>query len=105
MMPRVTFITADGREMVVARAAGTLMEAALDHGVPGIDAECSGVGSCGTCHVHVAAPWLERVGPASASERDVLELHPHVASCSRLACQVVLSPEHDGLIVRVPPRG
>lgn len=103
-MATITFQTADGRCIVAAVAAGSLLEAARDHDVPGIHGDCGGVGSCGTCHVHVAGVWLGKTGTASDDELVVLEQQPHFAPCSRLCCQVEVTPELNGLLVIVPPQ-
>ncbi len=47
-MLKVTFVTPDGREIVIENAIGTLMEVAIAHNIPGIDADCRGVCSCAT---------------------------------------------------------
>lgn len=103
-MPRVTFITPNGEEVVVDDASGNLMSTAVDHGVDGIDGDCGGVGSCATCHVHIQAEWLGRVGAATETERDTLEFEEGVSECSRLGCQVELTSKLDGLVVRVVSR-
>lgn len=80
----------------------TLMIAAVRAGAPGIDADCGGSMVCGTCHVYVDEGWLDRLPTQSAMERDLLEFSPNAAPNSRLACQIVLGPEHDGMGVRTP---
>ena len=62
-MPKVIFIEHDGtRHEVQATAGLSLMRAAVDNGVPGIDADCGGECACATCHVYVEAGWFERTG-------------------------------------------
>lgn len=100
-MPKVTYITPSGEEHVVADAQGTLMEAAVAEGVEGIGGDCGGVANCATCHVHIDPAWAERVGSAEDAETDILELEDTTTEHSRLGCQVELTPEMDGLIVRV----
>ncbi len=100
-MPKITYITPDGEEVVVENASGDLMSAAVESGVEGIAGDCGGVCSCGTCHVHIDPAWLERVGTATDVEQDMLELEEGFAEASRLGCQVELTPELDGLVVRV----
>jgi 2Fe-2S ferredoxin len=102
LMSKITFITADGNETILENARGTLMEAALDCGIAGIGGDCGGVGSCGTCHVHIAPEWMECVGSASEFERDVIDLQQNASHCSRLGCQIELTKKLDGLVVRVP---
>jgi len=102
-MPKVTFITADGEQVVVKNAQGTLMEAAVEHKVEGIVGDCSGVGSCGTCHVCIVPEWMDCAGPTSELERDVIG-QQYIMPGSRLACQINLTEKLDGLVVHVPPR-
>ncbi|MEI9887568.1 MAG: 2Fe-2S iron-sulfur cluster-binding protein [Rhizomicrobium sp.] len=104
-MPIVTFVAPDGREITVKAAGGrSLMEAAVAAQVPGIDADCGGACSCATCHVHVNAAWLERVGPPGATESQMLEFDGNVTERSRLACQITLTDALDGIAVTVVGR-
>lgn len=102
-MTRITFITHDGtRHPIEAAGEQSLMQSAMDNGVPGIDADCGGSCACGTCHVIVADTWQERVGTAGEEERSLLEFTPEPQPGSRLACQVQVRPELDGLEVHLP---
>ena len=103
-MARITYTTPDGDEVVVDESTGTLMTAAVQNQVKGIDGDCGGVCSCATCHVHIDPAWIERVGPPNESEAAMLELDDHVTPASRLGCQVSIRPELDGLKVRVVGR-
>jgi ferredoxin, 2Fe-2S len=102
-MPKVTFITQDGSEIVVNDARGNLMEIATDNDVEGITGDCGGVCSCSTCHVYIPEEWQERVGPAEGQELDTLEFNDHRRPNSRLGCQIELSDDLDGLVVEVAP--
>jgi len=77
------------------------MSAAVDNQVDGIPGDCGGVAACATCHVHVDPEWIEKVGPATQIEKGLLDLEFEVSECSRLGCQVNLTAEHEGLVVRV----
>ncbi len=103
-MAKITFITPSGEVRAVERTDGSLMEAAVQNEVDGIDADCGGVCSCATCHVHVEPEWTNRVGPASPMEMALLELQDNANERSRLACQVRISEALDGLVVRVVGR-
>lgn len=103
-MPKVTYITPGGEERVVEDATGTLMSAAVANQVDGIDADCGGVGSCGTCHVRVDPEWLDVVGTATEDERNLLQFEDNATANSRLSCQVKLRRKHDGLVVHVVGR-
>jgi 2Fe-2S ferredoxin len=103
-MARITFITPVGQSAEIEATDGSLMEAATRNGVAGIDGDCGGVCSCATCHVHVAPEWMEKVGCAGDLEKSLLELQDGASERSRLACQIKVRPELDGLIVNVVGR-
>jgi 2Fe-2S ferredoxin len=102
-MGRVTYIEHDGTEHVIAVEDGmSIMEAAVQNGVPGIDADCGGQCACATCHVHVDTAWIDHVGAAGEMEDELLNLAPERDDASRLSCQITMSPGLDGLVVRIP---
>ena len=102
-MPKITFIDAQGTSRTVeAETGSTVMEVAVSHGVPGIDAECGGACACATCHVYIRPEWLDRVGPALGNEKEMLDFALDVRGDSRLACQITVSPQLDGLVVGMP---
>jgi ferredoxin, 2Fe-2S len=104
-MSKITFMQPDGTAQVVEAAPGlTVMEAAKLNSVAGIDAECGGACACATCHVYVDAAWQAAVGKPSAMEEDMLDFAFDVQDASRLACQIKVTPELDGLVVRVPAK-
>ncbi|MEM9623792.1 MAG: 2Fe-2S iron-sulfur cluster-binding protein [Pseudomonadota bacterium] len=99
----VTFVLADGTEQHVQVSSGeTLMDAALDNGVPGIIAQCGGGCTCCTCHCWVQQPWLQQLPEPHQDEVDMLEYAWGLAVGSRLACQVVVTPRLNGIRVCVP---
>eukprot|EP00566_Odontella_aurita_P018066 CAMPEP_0113540130 /NCGR_PEP_ID=MMETSP0015_2-20120614/8311_1 /TAXON_ID=2838 /ORGANISM="Odontella" /LENGTH=328 /DNA_ID=CAMNT_0000439903 /DNA_START=79 /DNA_END=1065 /DNA_ORIENTATION=+ /assembly_acc=CAM_ASM_000160 len=67
-----------------------------------IECACSGIMACSTCHVVIDPKWHERVGKACEDEQDMLDLAYGPRETSRLGCQVVLTKEMDGLVVRIP---
>jgi len=103
-MPKITFIEADGVEHIVAVAEGTTaMQAALHNAVPGIEGACGGQAACATCHVFVDPAWLSVTGPAESEiETGMLQLAEEVRPNSRLACQITLTADLDGLVLRMP---
>lgn len=104
-MPRITFIEHNGTEHQVDAASGlSLMRAAVDHGVPGIDADCGGECACATCHVYVAEEWRPAVGEPEPMEEDMLDFAYDVRPGSRLSCQIRVTDALDGLVVEVPER-
>lgn len=102
-MPKITFIEKNGTEHVVDAAAGlSVMEAAVKRMVPGIDADCGGACACATCHVYIDAAWADKVGKPEAMEESMLDFAYEPKENSRLSCQIRVSAELDGLIVRLP---
>ena len=102
-MPQVNFITHDGEPYVVEGTSGeSVMAAAVGNGVPGIDADCGGGCSCGTCHVIVDPAWSDRTGKPSPMEDGLLGFVPERTDTSRLSCQITLGESLDGLVVRLP---
>lgn len=102
-MPTVHFIAFDGtRHTVSAQAGQSLMRAALDNGVPGIDGDCGGAAACGTCHVYVGQAWFDKLGTIESSEDGMLEFTDCRQPSSRLACQIRMTPEIDGIEVSLP---
>jgi ferredoxin, 2Fe-2S len=104
-MPTITFLDAHGAARTVEAAVGsTVMEAAIRHAVPGIEAECGGACACATCHVYVADEWIAKTGKAQPMEEDMLDFAFEVKPVSRLSCQIKLTAELDGLVVTTPAR-
>jgi ferredoxin, 2Fe-2S len=102
-MAKITYIEFDGTEHVVDVKNGlSVMEGAVKNNIPGIDADCGGACACATCHVYVAPDWLEKTGSQSAMEESMLDFAENVEPNSRLSCQIKVSDELDGLIVRMP---
>jgi 2Fe-2S ferredoxin len=103
-MPKITFISADGVKRSVEAAEGlSAMEAAVQNLIPGIDADCGGQCACATCHVYVDDPWFAKTGgPRTDQERQMLEVTDNREENSRLACQIKITHELDGLVLRTP---
>lgn len=103
-MAVVTYIEHDGVEHQVEVANGdSVMQGAMRKNLPGIVAECGGGLACATCHCYVDDAWIERVGPASDMELQMLDFSSNeTRPGSRLSCQIVLSDALDGLVVRLP---
>ena len=102
---KISYVDINGREHIVSATVGaTLMETARDNGVPGIDADCYGGCSCGTCHVFVDDEWFDDLDSPGPLEEATLELSLDVRPFSRLSCQIRVREELDGLVVYVPRR-
>jgi ferredoxin, 2Fe-2S len=104
-MVKITYIDSAGTKRTVEGEAGsTVMETAINHGVPEIEAECGGACACSTCHVYVDEAWREKVGEPSPMEEDMLDFAFEVRPNSRLSCQIKVRDDLDGLVVTTPSR-
>ena len=104
-MVKITFIEFDKTEhMIDADEGMSLMEVALQNGVPGIDADCGGACACATCHVYVDKSWVEKTGEAEQMEQDMLDFAFDVNEQSRLSCQVKITDDLDGIIINLPEK-
>lgn len=102
-MIHVTLHEPSGEARTIAAEPGvSLMEAAVRNGIEGIEASCGGACSCATCMVYVSDEGRAKLVPRSEIEADMLEMAFDTDESSRLSCQIVLRPEDDGLVVRVP---
>lgn len=104
-MAKITFVQPDGQSQTVEADVGlTVMEAAKKHAIAGIEAECGGACACATCHVYVDDAWRAKVGKPEEMEEDMLDFAFDVREQSRLSCQIKVTAELDGLVVRVPDK-
>ena len=102
-MARITYIEHCGKTHVVEVRTGiSVMKGAVQNNIPGIDAECGGQCSCGTCHVYVDEVWGSKLGPAGDGERALLEFVSEAAPNSRLSCQIAVTDVLYGLVVTMP---
>jgi 2Fe-2S ferredoxin len=105
-MAKITFIEHNGTEHTVEGDNGmSVMEVAVKNMVPGIDADCGGACACATCHVYVDPEWVDKVGEIGPVEEIMLEevFSPRQEN-SRLGCQIKITDELDGLVVRMPEK-
>ena len=104
-MAKITFIEHNGTQHDVEVSNGlTVMEAARDNNIPGIEADCGGACACSTCHVYVDTAWLDKLPAKDAMEEDMLDFAYEPSELSRLTCQVKVTDELDGLVVKMPEK-
>jgi 2Fe-2S ferredoxin len=98
----MTFIERDGTRRDVDAPLGlSVLEIAHKHDVD-IEGACEGSLACSTCHVIVDAGWFRRLADPTEDEEDMLDLAFGLTETSRLGCQIVMTPELDGLVVKLP---
>ena len=102
-MPKITYIDFEGTERIVEGNIGdSVMETATNNDLPGIDADCGGACACATCHVYVDPKWMDIIGSPEDLEAEMLEVAEEVKENSRLACQLKITEQMDGLVVTTP---
>src|SRR5207302_9227085 len=67
-----------------------------------IEGACEGSLACSTCHVIVDPEWYDLLKEASEDEEDMLDLAFGLTATSRLGCQIIITEELDGLVVKLP---
>lgn len=102
-MPTITFIEHNGNEHVVEAPIGlSLMSAAVDNLVPGVLGDCGGSCACGTCHGYIDHDWMAQLPPVAVDEFVMLPSVLEIQANSRLLCQLQITEQLDGLVVRLP---
>jgi 2Fe-2S ferredoxin len=101
-MPKMIFIERDGNRREVDAPLGlSVLEIAHKYGID-IEGACEGSLACSTCHVIVDPEWYDLLKEACEDEEDMLDLAFGLTATSRLGCQIIITEELDGLIVRLP---
>jgi Ferredoxin len=104
-MPKITYIEHSGKSHEIEVANGlTVMEGAVQNNIPGIDADCGGSCACATCHVYVDEKWFNKLVKKENSEEDMLDMAFEPNKFSRLSCQIAVTDDLDGLVVKMPSK-
>jgi 2Fe-2S ferredoxin len=104
-MSKITYVEDNGKSHSLEVANGlSVMEGAMQNNIPGIDADCGGSCACATCHVYVDVKWFDKLSKKDSAEQDMLDMAFQPNSFSRLSCQITVSDELDGLVVKMPSK-
>ena len=104
-MSKVTYIEHNGKSHTIDVQNGlTVMEGAIQNNVPGIDADCGGSMACATCHVYVKEEWFNKIPKKEDGEEDMLDMAFEPNKFSRLSCQLTITDELEGLVVKLPEK-
>ena len=104
-MAKITYIEHTNKEHIVEVPNNmSVMEGAIQNNIPGIDADCGGSMACATCHVYVDEKWFNKFEKKEEGEEDMLDMAYQPNNFSRLSCQLLVSDELNGLIVRMPSK-
>ncbi|ANC91885.1 MULTISPECIES: ferredoxin family 2Fe-2S iron-sulfur cluster binding protein [Azospirillum] len=101
-MPKMTFIEPDGSRREVDAPLGlSVLEIAHKNSLD-LEGACEGSLACSTCHVVIEPEWFDVLPEAQEDEEDMLDLAFGLTKTSRLGCQIIMTEELDGLVVRLP---
>ena len=102
-MPKITFIKTDGARVEIDAPTGLSVLEIAHRNKLNLEGACEGSLACSTCHVIVGSDDYERLKEATEEEEDMLDLAFGLTHTSRLGCQIRMSNELDGLVVKLPP--
>ncbi|KAK4451962.1 2Fe-2S iron-sulfur cluster binding domain-containing protein [Podospora aff. communis PSN243] len=99
----VTFVDKEGEEHKIAVNAGdNLLDIAQAHDLE-MEGACGGSCACSTCHVIVTdQKYYDQMPEPDDDENDMLDLAFGLTETSRLGCQVKMTKELDGMVVKLP---
>lgn len=101
-MPKMTFVHPDGKRQEVDAPLGlSVLEIAHRNNID-LEGACEGSLACSTCHVIVDAKFYDKIPEAKDEEEDMLDLAFGLTHTSRLGCQIIITPQLDGLVVSLP---
>ena len=104
-MSKITYIEHSGKSHTIQVQNGlTVMEGAVQNNIPGIDADCGGSMACATCHVYVKDEWFDKLPKKEDGEEDMIDMAYEPNKFSRLSCQLIVSDELEGLVVKLPEK-
>lgn len=103
-MAQIYVTDTKGKKAVIdIKDGSTLMQTITGAGFDDLLAICGGMCSCATCHVYIDEDRLSDLPGMSIDEQELLSVSEHSHSNSRLACQLRMTDEMDGLRVTIAP--
>ena len=104
-MPKITYIEHNGKSHTVeVENEFRVMDGAVQNNIQGIDADCGGAMACATCHVYVKEEWFDKLPKKEDGEEDMIDMAYEPNKFSRLSCQLIVSGELEGLVVKLPEK-
>ena len=102
-MAKITYIEHTNKKHIVEVPNNmSVMEGAVQNNIPGIDADCGGSMACATCHVYVDEKWFNKLPNIEDAEQDMLDMAFEPNKFSRLGCQITVTDDLNGLVVKMP---
>jgi len=103
-MPKITFIDRYENRIEIETLEGLSILDIAHQNKDKFDLEgaCEGSLACSTCHVVVDKDWYDKLPDAREDEEDMLDLAFGLTPTSRLGCQIIMTQDLDGLVVKLP---
>ncbi|KAL7422598.1 mitochondrial matrix iron-sulfur protein [Cryptotrichosporon argae] len=100
---KVTFRDAKGNDIktIEGNAGDDLLSLAHEHDID-LEGACERSCACSTCHVILSPEIYDKLPEPDDEENDMLDLAFGLEDTSRLGCQVLLTPELDGMVATIP---
>ncbi len=97
----INFINKKQKIQCKGKEGTTLLRVALDNDIP-IEASCRGMQACSTCHVYIDSEYIKKIPFADENEEDILDMVDDLKDTSRLACNISVTKELDGILLTLP---
>ncbi|KAG9335934.1 hypothetical protein JZ751_003491 [Albula glossodonta] len=98
----VVYIDRSGNRIPIkAQVGDSVLYLAHKHGIE-LEGACEASLACSTCHVYVKSEYFDKLPESEEREDDMLDMAPMLQENSRLGCQIILTPELDGIELTLP---
>ncbi|XP_029919441.1 ferredoxin-2, mitochondrial [Myripristis murdjan] len=98
----VVYIDRSGQRIPVkAKVGDNVLYLAHRHGIE-LEGACEASLACSTCHVYVSSDHFNKLPEPDEREDDMLDMAPMLQENSRLGCQIILTPELEGIELTLP---
>ncbi|KAK2888711.1 hypothetical protein QQF64_029334 [Cirrhinus molitorella] len=98
----VVYVDRSGQRIPVkAKVGDNVLYLAHKHGID-LEGACEASLACSTCHVYVSSEHYDKLPEPEEREDDMLDMAPMLQENSRLGCQIILTPELDGMELTLP---
>jgi len=100
---KLHFQTAKGDTLktIEAREGDNILDLAHEYDID-LEGACEGSVACSTCHVILEPEYYDKLPEPEDDENDMLDMAFGLTDTSRLGCQVVVTPELNGMKVKLP---
>ena len=86
--------------IINAKVGSNLLQVAKQNHIS-LEGSCKGDMLCSTCHVHILSEHLNIIKKQSIEEKEILSLASNLKKNSRLACQIKITNNLEGLIFSI----